>query len=104
MTIESVLRCLPTLKRLSKAKSVKERRKLLRKCKKCILDSISEISKNVLVSNVPLSKYRYKKLYPHRKYIRELASKGLYKRKRYILNQKGGLLIPAITLLAKIAA
>ena len=102
MTLEQVLSCLPTLDKLSRCKTKKQREKVLSGCKLCVYKAIGEISKNFLLKNIPVSDRTIKKLSLHKKYIRLLASKTPLKTKKYIVNQKGGfstsLLIPALFL------
>lgn len=104
-----VLGCLPTLKTLAKTKSSKKRKELLSKAKNCLFYAISEIARNLIKGNIPLSCSRKRKLQKFKKDIREMAKKTTtLKRRKAIINQRGGflpgLLIPAITFLANIAA
>ena len=74
--------------------------------KKLVKNSPSEVincvlcCQNVLKGNVHLSSAQKKKLYPNRQHLRRLASKSIsVKKKKHILNQKGGflsLLAPAL--------
>lgn len=108
MTVKSCVLCLPYLEKLCKAKNDSERRKILKKCPKQIYSIICEIIKNVLNGNVRLSNYFHKKLHPYKNVLRKLARKGNLKLRKKIINQKGGflnaLLVPVISILAKIAA
>ena len=65
-----------------------------------VIRCVSECCHNVLKSNVHLSSAQKKKLYPSRQHLRRLASKSIsVKKKKQILNQKGGflsLLAPAL--------
>ena len=76
MTLDSVIGCLPTLKKLSKAKTIQQRKKILANAKKCLYYSISEIAMNVLNSNIPLSVRRKKARHPYRNHIRLLSRKS----------------------------
>lgn len=106
MTLKKVVECVPTLQKIAKCKSARERIKLLRGTKNSIFYAISEIALNTLNSNIRLTAYRKNKLRPHRNKIRKLALKTttLPERKKIII-QSGGflpsLLIPSLTLLAK---
>ena len=108
MTLNSVLSCLSTLKKLGSAKTTKERKAILCKCDKKVFYSICEICKNVLEKNIPITERRVKNLSRYKKYIRLLARKSAVplKTKRKIILQKGGflpnLLIPTTTILAKL--
>lgn len=107
MTLESVLRCLPELKQLSKTKSRAKRLKILKKSKKCLYYAISEIARNLVKGNIPISQQRLKKLIQHRNKIRNLAKKTLtLKKRKAITHQIGGflpqLLIPALSVLGNI--
>lgn len=105
MTLQQVIKCLNKLRFLSRTKNKSQRIKILKKCKVCIYKAIGEISKNILLKNIPLSKYSIRKLLPHKKYIRDLAYDNM-DRKRYIIEQKGGflpsLLIPAVAFLSQL--
>ena len=110
MTLDTVLSCLPTLKRLAKAKTLRQRRKILSEAKKCLFYSICEITKNVLENNIPLSCKRKESLLPYKKHIRLLARKSgvSLKQQKKIINQRGGflphLLLPTVSILSQIAA
>ena len=105
MTLSSVLTCLPTLKKLSRAKTAAKRKKILCKCDKKVFYSICEICRNVLEKNLPFSQQTIKKLARYKKYIRVLAKKSMIplKTRKQIIIQKGGflsnLLIPATAIL-----
>ena len=65
-----------------------------------VIRCVSECCHNVLKGNVHLSSAQKKKLYQSRQHLRRLASKSIsVKKKKQILNQKGGflsLLAPAL--------
>ena len=103
-----IKKCKSELKALQKCKSIKDRRKLLRKADKCVIDSISEISKNFLLGNLELSKNKKidrKKIDGIRKYkkaIEFISDKKPVEKRRVKIIQKGGylnLLIPASLIL-----
>ena len=76
------------------------RKKLVKDSPSEVIRCVSECSHNVLKGNVHLSSAQKKKLYPSRQHLRRLASKSIsVKKKKQILNQKGGflsLLAPAL--------
>ena len=79
------------------------RKKLVKDSPSEVIRCVSECCHNVLKGNVHLSSAQKKKLYPSRQHLRRLASKSIsVKKKKQILNQKGGflsLLAPALLLL-----
>jgi len=110
MTLEGVLKCLPALRKLVKARSLSERRRILRSCRGgCIYYAISEISKNVLSGNIPTSERDRRILKQYKAQLREIRKKTLsLKERKRIINQKGGLLpgllVPAVGFLAQFLA
>ena len=76
------------------------RKKLVKDSPSEVIRCVSECCYNVLKGNVHLSSAQKKKLYPSRQHLRRLASKSIsVKKKKQILNQKGGflsLLAPAL--------
>ena len=76
------------------------RKKLVKDSPSEVIRCVSECCHNVLKGKVHLSSAQKKKLYPNRQHLRRLASKSLStKKKKQILNQKGGflsLLAPAL--------
>lgn len=107
MTVQQAYTCLNQLKRLKKAKTRKELKKILENSPKCIIRVIKEIAKETLKGNIKISKYQKKKLIPYKNKIRSLVKLPSANIKRTILNQRGGflssLLVPAITLLANLS-
>ena len=94
---------------MARTRSARKRRLLLQKCNKCIYIAISEIARNTINGNISLSEKRKYNLKRYKESIRELARKNIsLNRRKKIINQKGGflpgLLIPAISLIANIAA
>jgi len=92
--------CKQDLLNLYKAKSAKERNKILKKVKNCVVTAISEISLNCLKGNVPLTKCKYNQLQKYKKVLRSLSRKSIpIASKRKLISQKGGflnILIPAV--------
>ena len=76
------------------------RKKLVQDSPSEVIRCVSECCHNVLKGNVHLSSAQKKNLYPSRQHLRRLASKSIsVKKKKQILNQKGGflsLLAPAL--------
>ena len=109
MCVQSVMRELSTLKKLSRLRDSRQRNAFLKSCKKHTIYAICEICRNVSRGNLPISNIRKKQLHKYKTHIRNLSKKSLtLKKRKEILNQKGGflpsLLIPAVTILAQIAA
>ena len=109
MCIKTIVRDLPTLKRLSKLSNDKERVAFLKGCRRSIIYSICEICRNIIRGNMPVSTYRRRQLAKYKDHIREISKKSItLKKRKAILNQHGGflpsLLIPAVSILAQIAA
>ncbi len=98
--MENISKCKENLKKLSSLKSKNQRDKLIKKLKSSEINSISEISKNCLLGNIPLKNCEFNKLKKFSKYLRLLAKKTIsQKKKRRILIQKGGflnILIPPV--------
>ena len=71
----------------------KRRKSLLKQATREELTSLFEICLNILKGNMPLNQTEYQRLKKHRNIIRKLANKRLsFKRKKVIVNQKGGFL------------
>ena len=109
MTLKGCLDCLPALEKLVKVKNVSARRKLLLTCSKNIIYAISEIIRNILRGNIPITPKQRRKLNQYKDSLRELGKKSVtLKKRRQILNQKGGALaaaiIPALSFLSHLIA
>ena len=109
MSSNRINKYLPILWKLAKAKTIKKRKQLLNLCDKYIYDIICDICYNVKLGKINIPPTQIKKLLKHKKHIRELADgKISIKKKRNIINQKGGflpgLLVPALSILSSIAA
>ena len=73
--------------------SAKRRKSLLNQATKEELASLFEICFNILRGNLPLSSFMYKKLERQQRTLRTLADKKIsLKRKKELVNQKGGFL------------
>ena len=80
------------------------RKKLVKNSPSEVINCVSECCQNVLKGNVHLSSAQKKKLYPNRQHLRRLASKSIsVKKKKHILNQKGGVSFIACTCIITIA-
>ena len=104
--LKKVLKCVGELDALAQSTTPEERRQLLRRIKDCVIDAISEISKNCLNGNIEYKKCDLDKLEKYKEILRKISKKTSAKtRKRYII-QKGGflplLLPPALSLLASV--
>lgn len=109
MTIEGVIKCLPELIKLIEIKDRVKQRKIILNCQSCIIYAISEIIKNILNGNIPISTTEKKKLIKYKTALRKLATtKVSLPERRRVVNQVGGalpaLLIPAISLLGSLIA
>ena len=86
-----------TLLALSKAPE-KFRKVMIKHAPNEVINCVAECCHNVLKGNVPLSSVQKQQLHPKRQHLRNLANKKVsIKKKKKILNQKGGFL-PAFLL------
>ena len=108
--MDSIEKCKSELQRLKKSKSIKDRRKNLREADECLIDAISEISKNFLVGNLELSKNKkrnlekIKKLKKFKNSLEFISSQRPVEERREKIIQSGGflnILIPATLLLLR---
>lgn len=109
MPLRGVIKCLPTLEKIAKSRSLEKRLELLKHAEDCIFYAIGEIFLNILNGNIRVSNKRREKLKPYRLKIRRIASKNLPKQvRKQLIIQSGGflpsLIIPAVSFLAEIAA
>ena len=85
-----LLKCVPELKQILSAKSDEERKFLLEQVNNCVIDSIGELSLNLLNGLIPFKKTT---LVKHKKTLFKIADNKLpVTRRRKILIQKGGFL------------
>ena len=109
LKFNNVLECADYLKKISSAKSVQQRNKLIKEAKSCVVDAISEIALNCLKGNIPYKQCDFKKLAKYKHLLREISRhKSVVNRKKLII-QRGGqlmsLLIPtAIALIDSIVS
>lgn len=99
MALKGVLRCLPHLKALSRARTSHSRREILKKCpKKCVYYAISEVVKNFLNGNIRMPTRKIVKLRKYKAVLRELGKKTTsLQRREKIINQRGGFLPTLLT-------
>lgn len=78
--------------------SPQQRRALVNSADLQLVRCICECALNILKGNVPLKSTEKKKLSKHRLFLRKLAKlgKSLKTKKKIIVNQKGGSLLPLI--------
>jgi hypothetical protein len=98
LKFKKILICKNELENLVKAKTVKERNKLIRLAEDCVIDSISELAKNCLFGNIPLKNCDFNKLSKYQSVLRKLSKDSSVKKRKHLINQNGGflnLLIPA---------
>jgi len=85
-----IINCEKELIKLYTLKNNKERTKLLKKSRKCLIKAISEIVHNCLAGNIPMTQCKRNKLKRYRKILKKLGDKELsLNSKRNLLVQKG---------------
>jgi len=104
--MENIFKCKDKLNNIYKTKNKRRRIKLLKNLNSSEVNTISEISKNCLLGNIPLRSCEFKNLKKFSKYLRLLARKNIsLKNKKKILIQRGGfltsLIAPALALLGQ---
>jgi hypothetical protein len=79
---------------------------LILDAEKCVIDAISEIAKNCLAGNINLKRCDFQKLSKYQNILRQISKKSTVKRRKQILQQKGGflslLIPPALSLIASV--
>jgi hypothetical protein len=104
--MDLISECQEKLKKLLNCSNSRKRNNLLRKSKGCLINAISEISKNCLIGNLPLKKSEIAKLKKYRKVLRFISGKNSLKKRKKIILQRGGflnILIPsALYLLSEV--
>ena len=110
MTVESCAKCLPWLRKLSKARKASNRKLILIKAPKKLLRAIREIIQNILKGRINLKKKQKMFLSRYKKVLRGFVSRKKLSpssQKRYLV-QKGGflptLLVPVVSMLASVFA
>src|SRR5216684_7800323 len=98
--MELIDKCQSELYTLSKTSNKEERALLLKKFDDCVIDAISEISKNCLIDKIPLTQCNFKKIKAYKATIRKLSKKNIPSgNKRALIVQQGGflnILIPSV--------
>ena len=85
------------LRQLKETKNKKLRNAILQEGGKELIDCLCECVLNVIKGHVPLTKAQFKKLKRQRRPLEELANKKTsLKKKRRLLEQKGGILLPSL--------
>ena len=106
MTIKRAIENYPCLQALAKARTIKQRQKILANSPGCIYAIIIDIAKQILNGTIPVKKKSQLKRYKNA--IRKLTEKIPVHKKKKIINQKGGflplLIKPALTILASLVA
>lgn len=91
-----VLNCAKELDAIKSANTVEKRRDLIRKAKDCVIDSISELALNCLKGNIPLKTCDFKTLKKHKKVLRQISKKSPVVKRKKVLIQEGGQLLPIL--------
>ena len=86
----------PVLRQLAKT-SQKNRKKIIKKLPKEFTICMSEICRNILKGNVPLSRAQLARLRHHRKIVKKIALKKTTLKQKKKLIQKGGFLGAILT-------
>ena len=85
-----------TLRAICKSKAQK-RKQILQNASGDVIRSVSQVIKNTLKGNVPVSQRQKDRLRRHKQVLRQLSLKRTsLKKKRNILIQKGGALLPLL--------
>jgi len=99
------LKCALELDKLVKETDSIKRSKLLKQVQDCVIDAISEIAKNCLSGNIPLSEEDFNKLSKYQNLLRIISKPSPVEIRRNLIIQKGGFidsLVPAALLLITI--
>ena len=102
LKFDKVLKCTVELDKLVKESNPKERIKLLKVVKDCVIDAISEIARNCLVGNIPLSKEDFNNLAEYQHILRLISKPTSIEKRRKLIQKGSGLidvLIPAALIL-----
>lgn len=94
--MKAVRKYLTKLKKLKRV-SPAERKKLLKEADDGLIHCICECAHNTLNSNVPLTSAQFTRLARHKRILRRLSQSGeSVKKKRKIIQQSGGFLLPLL--------
>lgn len=106
LKFDKVIKCTKELDELVKETNSKNRVKLLKRVEDCVINAISEIAKNCLSGNIPLSEEDFKNLSKYHNILRKISQKSSVKNRRKLIVQSGGFidtLIPsALCLLSSV--
>jgi len=96
------LKCALELNQLINETDPIKRSELLKQVQDCVIDAISEIAKNCLSGNIPLSEEDFIKLSKYQNLLRIISKPSPVEKRRKLIIQKGGFidsLVPAALLL-----
>ena len=105
LKFNKILKCALELDQLVKETDSIKRSKLLKQVQDCVIDAISEIAKNCLSGNIPLSEEDFNKLSKYQNLLRIISKPSPVEIRRNLIIQKGGFidsLVPAALLLITI--
>ena len=90
LKFNKVLNCVKELDELVKEKDLTKRAQLVKKLEDCVINAISEIAKNCLSGNIPLSKEDFDKLTKYHNILRKISQKSPVKKRKKLVLQSGG--------------
>ena len=89
LKFDKVLKCAKELDELVKEQNLENRAKLIKNVEDCVINAISEIAKNCLFGNIPLSKEDFNKLAEYHNILKKISGNTSVKSRRKIILQKG---------------
>ena len=92
LKFNNILICSKELDSLFKEKDINKRKKLLQEAENCVIDAISELAKNCLAGNIPLSTTDFNNLSKYQNILRKISRKSPENKRRKLLIQNGGVL------------
>ena len=98
LKFNKVSKCAQELDNLVKEKDPKERVNLIKEVKVCVIDAISEIAKNCLIGNIPLSNEDFSNLSKYQHILRLISRPSSIERRRKLIQRGSGFidtLLPA---------
>ena len=102
LKFNKVLKCAQELDNLVKERDPKERVNLIKEVKDCVIDAISEVAKNCLIGNIPLSKEDFSNLSKYQHILRLISRPSSIERRRKLIQRGSGFidtLLPAALIL-----
>ena len=102
LKFSKILKCALELNQLINETDPIKRSELLKQVQDCVIDAISEIAKNCLSGNIPLSEEDFIKLSKYQNLLRIISKPSPVEKRRKLIIQKGGFidsLVPAALLL-----